>query len=348
MKIRSKHTTLPFALATIFSFAFPSLLQAQKALPEITAEQIDGVGVSIKVDGQPFTTFNHSPQTDKPFLHPVLGPDQIRMTRDFPIKETAGEANDHPHHKSIWIGHQLAGGDFWSHRDGSRIVVDGISTLATDSATAVGVKSSWVDDKAEKFCADRTIWAFGASPDSRWIDCTWTLIASEGPITIDDTKEGTVAVRTHPDLRLTPDPKRGVEKVFGNALNSNGTTGKELWGESARWVLYHGTIDSKPASLLILDHPSNFRHPTTWHARDYGLIAANPFGLHYFQGLPKQAGAVTLVKNQSLTLRYRFCFFAKAIDADRCEAELAMFENSVSSIQKWQSFIDGQKKSKDN
>jgi hypothetical protein len=60
--------------------------------------------------------------------------------------------------------------------------------------------------------------------------------------------------------------------------------------------------------VACFDHPSNLRYPTTWHARDYGLVAANPFGLHDFQKLPKGAGDYTLKAGSPLTLRYRWLF----------------------------------------
>ena len=282
--------------------------------------------VEVSIGDELFTAYNFK-DSDKPFLHPVNGPNQIRMTRNFPMEETAGEADDHPHHKSIWIGHEISGVDFWTCRDGAKIVVDGSPTIdaATNSITAT---SKWIDADQKIICTDTTKWTFGFDEKSRWIDCVFSLVASEGPITIDDTKEGTVAIRTHPDLRLKPDPKRGVQEVFGNATNSQGTTGPEIWGQSASWVLYTGTVESKPASLLILDDPANFRHPTTWHARDYGLIGANPFGLHAFQEMKKGAGQVALAKGQSLTLHYRFVFFAETISPTDAESKSNEFSNT--------------------
>ena len=38
------------------------------------------------------------------------------------------------------------------------------------------------------------------------------------------------------------------------------------------------TIDGEPVTVAILDHPSNVGYPTHWHARGYGLFAANPLG----------------------------------------------------------------------
>jgi len=260
---------------------------------------------------QHFATYNFSRKESKPFLHPIYGPGEIRMTRDFPMKETKGEADDHPHHKSMWVGHEVNGIDFWTCREGAKIVVQ----TASAGDENVLANSNWIDSDEKVICSDTTTWKFGANERSRWIDCNFTLMASEGPITINDTKEGTVAIRTHPDLRLTPDPKGGVEEVFGKAFNNQGTTGKKVWGQSSSWLLYTGEIEKKPASILILDEPANFRHPTTWHARDYGLIAANPFGLHDFLGMEKGDGEVKLAKGQSLTLRYRFMFFAEEIDS---------------------------------
>ena len=273
-----------------------------------------GETIKVSVGDELFTTYNFK-ETAKPFLHPVLGPNQIRMTRDFPMKETNGEGDDHPHHKSIWIGHEVNNVDFWHSPSGEKIAVQGEPAIDEDS-NSITAKSNWIDANKKIICRDTTKWTFGFDDQSRWIDCEFRLTASEGPLTINDTKEGTVAIRTHPDLRLTADPKRGVKEVFGSAINSNGQKGNAIWGQSALWVLYSGTVDTNPTSILILDHPTNFRHPTTWHARDYGLVAANPFGFHDFFGMKEGAGEVKLAKGQGMTLRYRFVFFAQKVTAE--------------------------------
>jgi len=321
---------LPMALAVglLMQTSLPAQTSAPPEIGMTTEQDETGTPVRVKVTfGESHFTTLHFRDGEKPYLHPVFGPGQTRMTRDFPMAQTAGEATDHPHHKSIWIGHEINGIDFWTNRGGSKIVVSGVPQLDTETNSML-VASNWTDANGKVTCSDTTNWKFGSGLDHRFIDCQWTLIASHGPITIDDTKEGTVAIRTHPDLRLKPDAKLGVNKVFGTATNSNKTAGPEIWGQSASWVLYCGTVESKPTSLLILDHPGNFRHPTTWHARDYGLIAANPFGLHAFQGMDKRAGEVKLANGQSLTLRYRFCFFDSKIDATRCDQELETFSNN--------------------
>jgi hypothetical protein len=39
--------------------------------------------------------------------------------------------------------------------------------------------------------------------------------------------------------------------------------------------------------------------------RDYGLFAANPFGIHDFEKKPPGTGNLTVEPGQSLTFRYR-------------------------------------------
>ncbi|MDF1814919.1 MAG: PmoA family protein, partial [Verrucomicrobiales bacterium] len=100
-------------------------------------------------------------------------------------------------------------------------------------------------------------------------------------------------------------------------INSEGEEGKAAWGKKAKWVHYYGTDgNGKPAGIAILDHPSNLRHPTWWHARHYGLFTANPFGQGNFEKETEVgAGDYTIKKGESLTFRYRSIFHEGAKDA---------------------------------
>ena len=52
---------------------------------EIQIEKHNGA-IEVSIGDEPFTAYNFK-ETAKPFLYPVLGPRQIRMTRDFPMKK---------------------------------------------------------------------------------------------------------------------------------------------------------------------------------------------------------------------------------------------------------------------
>jgi hypothetical protein len=57
-------------------------------------------------------------------------------------------------------------------------------------------------------------------------------------------------------------------------------------------------------SIAIIDHPQNPNYPTFWHARGYGLFAANPLGEKVFTN-GKSFKNLQLKKGESVTFRYR-------------------------------------------
>ena len=111
-----------------------------------------------------------------------------------------------------------------------------------------------------------------------------------------ESKEGTFGIRVAKELDSPP----------ARMVNSQGAEGeKAIWGKRANWVNYDGKVDGEEVGIAVFDHPKSFRHPTTWHARGYGLFAANPFGLRDFTRDPNQDGSWTIPERKSLTFRYR-------------------------------------------
>ncbi len=277
--------------------------------PTVTVEPFEG-RLRILINGEHFTDYIHA-DTPRPILYPVLGPGGAPMTRNFPMKRIDGEANDHPHHRSLWFAHGNVNGiDFWADGDNrGRIVHD--KTLRIDQHddhASITTRSHWVAPDGEVILTDERTLTFREIDNARCIDFVITLHASHGDVTLGDTKEGTMAIRTHPNLRLANG--RGVTTANGRAVNSEGDRDKDLWGKRAAWVDYHGEIDGKRVGVAILDHPDNPRHPTWWHARDYGLVAANPLGIHDFENKPAGTGDMTVPAGESVTFAYRFIFHA--------------------------------------
>jgi hypothetical protein len=126
--------------------------------------------------------------------------------------------------------------------------------------------------------------------------------ASEGKVVLGDTKEGSMAIRLAPTMRL----KGKVGK--GHILNSEGHKDGQTWGKRAAWCDYYGPVKDKIVGVAIFDHPKNPKHPTWWHVRDYGLFTANPFGVHNFERKKKGVGDITIPAGKSMTFKYRFYF----------------------------------------
>lgn len=260
----------------------------------------------VKIGDQPFADYVKYGYA-KPFVHPVYGPGQVRMTRNFPMwRDVRGEPTDHPHHKSLWLAHgDVNGEDFWTEK--GRIVHERIAAIDENPGRVViTAESRWVDRNDKTVCTDTTRVGFmELAGGARAIDYDVTIHASHGAVTFGDTKEGFMAVRTHPALQLTGNPKQGVTAANGHAVNSRGVKDKAVWGQRAEWIDYSGQIDGQTMGLAMFDHPGNVRHPTYWHARDYGLVAANPFGVSDFTAKKETGGALTVAAGQDLRCRFR-------------------------------------------
>ena len=301
-------------------FAASMLLTARLAMadPELAAKvdldrQDDRVRVTV--EGEEFTSYRFTGH-DKPILYPLRAPGGVPLTRSWPIeKGVAGEPEDHPHHESLWFTHgSVNGHDFWAPRahgagpDGPVPHVEHVSIDRCESGeTAILVTTSrWVDPDGQPVLTEHRTMIFSADETARSIEVTLELVADSGPVTFGDTKEGSFALRVRPALQ--PKDSNGSQGAGGRLVNSEGLVDGAAWGKRARWVDYSGTVDGKAYGIAMLDHPANLRHPTWWHAREYGLSGANPFGIHDFSGEPEGAGNHTIPPGETLVLRYLVVF----------------------------------------
>ena len=88
-----------------------------------------------------------------------------------------------------------------------------------------------------------------------------------------------------------------------------------------------GTVDGEAVTIVMLDHPSNVGFPTYWHARGYGLFAANPLGEKVFtNGKSEQNTAIA--PGASLTFRHRIVILGGKPAANDVETLYRAFAGS--------------------
>jgi hypothetical protein len=288
--------------------ACPALLLSAAAMAkaEVTVERSEH-GAMVKIDGQLFAEYLTS-VGHQPAVWPIIGPTGKPMTRQYPMGDLLpGEKNDHLHHVSLWFAHGNVNGlDFWTsrdhaaaHKDNQIVHREFLTTAASGDQAKIVTRNDWLSE-GQKICEDERTLLFSADNEKRWIDFAIKIKATENDVTLGDTKEGTFGVRVSGPL--TVDAGQGAAIV-----NSRGQHNAEAWGMFADWVDDFGPVDGETVGIALFNHPSNFRHPTRWHARTYGLLAANPFGDTEFPpdaAEPKQT-AVTIAKGGELALRYR-------------------------------------------
>jgi len=272
--------------------------QSSPAYGEVVAKTTLG-GVAIQIDGNPFTEYLVRSGV-KPILWPILGPTGKAMTRVYPMGELAGEKKDHIHQRSLWFTHgDVNGVNFWAENPKeANIVHRRFSTIKSGDEAILVAEDDWLGPGNKKILADERRLKFGGNQGVRWIDFDITLKAAFGPVKFGDTKEGTFGVRVAESMKVDAKPA-------GRIINSEGQKDQNAWGRKASWVDYHGPVGGEMLGIAILNHPSSFRFPTTWHVRTYGLFAANPFGRKEFPDGDKKDGSYTLPQGQSITLRYR-------------------------------------------
>jgi len=270
-----------------------------------------GTNVAVKLDGELFTEYR-TDDGPKPFLYPLIGPTGSPYTRSFPMKQVEGETKDHPHHRSVWFTYgKLNGIDFWAEPKGKpfgRIKETGRKPLIQGPVLGrLRTADDWLGPDGVKVCEDERILTIYDTSSARIFDFDIKIKASNGPVEFGDTKEGMFGLRVASTMDVS-------KKLGGKIVNSEGLVDDKTWGKPASWVDYSGPVDGKTVGISILNHPSSFRYPTTWHVRTYGLFAANPFGWHDFGHLNSGAsttpgrgdsGTFVLPKGQEIGFRYR-------------------------------------------
>lgn len=258
--------------------------------------------IRFAVDGKPFTSYVFGDASaPRPYFYPLVGPDDQPLTRRFPMETTApDEPTDHPHHRSLWSGHgDVNGHDNWNAAPGHAVTRFRRWDESTPEDSLI-THSDYLTTDGNLLCHETIAIRILPLPNEAvLIDWRVTLTSpADAPTKLGDTKEvGLCAVRVAAPLQ----GDRG-----GRIENAEGAVGEgECWGKASRWCDYSGllTPESDPVGVAIFSHPHSFRHPTHWHVRNYGLFAANPFGLSAFTK-GAENGDTTLEAGQSLAFHY--------------------------------------------
>jgi hypothetical protein len=259
----------------------------------------------------------------KPYFWPLNAPNGEPITRGWPMIAEPGSQTDHVHQKSAWFCHGdvipegielkhkirgVEGVDFWSEAKGhGKIVCTKAGDVLQDKNHGrVVTHNEWRTADDVKIMDEKRTIHFYNFGDAQLFVLDIDLCASVVPITFGDTKEGSLGVRVRTDLTEA--------KGKGKLTNAEGKTGEGkgsnrdktgCWGLVSKWCDYSGPVGRTAAGITVFADPSN-PYATAWHARGYGLLAANPFG-RARSGFPAMKGnkeLVKLAKGDHLKLRY--------------------------------------------
>ena len=305
--------------------------------------------VDVTIDGKPFTSYIWPSTLKKPVLYPLLTAKGTPVTRGFPLDPRKGERVDHPHHVGLWFNHgDVNNLDFWNNSDaikpedapkmGTILHRRIVEAKGFPEGGALIVETAWMAPGNKQLLREMTLFVFRGGADSRTIDRTTTLTALTDKVVFEDSKEAFLGMRmtraleqpadkpevfTDASGRATAVPVLDNKGVTGKYVSSEGKEGDAVWSSRARWTLLGGVVNGEPITIAMIDHPANPGYPTHWHARGYGLFAANPLGDKEFNE-PKSFDYV-LDAGQSVTFKYRVLILSAAPSAEGIERESKAF-----------------------
>jgi len=300
-------------LLALALFAVPSAARADDATATVTKDAIEFKSGSTVV-----AKYVTAESVAKPYLYPVLAPNGVPVTRAWPMDPGPPMGTkDHVHQKSVWFCHgdvipegiELkvksankgdVGVDFWSEaKDASgprhgkiKVVKVGKPVQVAKNHVSVETQNEWFTPDGVKIMDETRVVHFVDNPEGRLFAFDIVLKATVCPITFGDTKEGSFGIRVRDELRM--EKKKDTLGGDGVMTNAQGKAGEpDIWGQPSDWVDTSGKADGKEIGVAVFSHPGNPK--PSWHARAYGLVAANPFGREH-SGFPSQKGKTDLLK----------------------------------------------------
>ncbi len=262
-------------------------------------------GLQLQIDDKPLATYVYDdPAISRPYFAHVRAPDGAAVTRSQP--PVPGEdLVDHPtFHPGVWLAFgDLSGADDWrllapvKHIDFVEAPQGGpgLGTFAVRNRY-FGNASSDAAICDELFrCEVRTV-------PLGYLMIWDSTLSSDREFSFGDQEEMGLGLRIATPLRAQRQAEGAIPAGNGEILDAEGRRNeREVWGNDADWCDYSGVVDGLRVGMTILCHPDNFR-PSWFHARDRGLLVANPFGRAAFhKGEPSR---VIVKPGESLRLRY--------------------------------------------
>jgi Methane oxygenase PmoA len=336
--------------------AFPAaILCAAQVLaqdaPLVEIREVHGARrVEVSVAGRPFTAYVWPERLMKPVLYPIRTARGTLVTRGFPLDPRPGERVDHPHQVGLWFNYgDVNGVDFWNNSEALAAAeqakmgrIQHTAVVSKSDGRGRGelvVTSDWRMPDGSGVLGERTRFVFHADRETRGIERITELTAGERKVRFADNKEGVLGLRVaraleepsdKPELFTDASGKPTAVPVLDNAgvngryASSEGIEGSAVWGTRGRWMALAGRVADEDVVLLMVDHPGNPGYPTYWHARGYGLFAANPLGQAVFSN-GKQALDLTLAPRAKATFRHLLAVLPGPFSRERAEQAAAGF-----------------------
>jgi hypothetical protein len=284
----------------------PASADAPAEQSKAKIEFVRGNGnLAILIDAMPVAVYSFdSARFSRPCFRDVRTTTGIQVTRQTPPVAGFDLVDHDTMHHGIWMSFgDINGCDYWRNK----AIVKHVEFVERPQGTAgkgsFAVRNEYLDqsDPTGLVCQEIARYAFLTCPEGYMIlwDSTFT---SEREFSFGDQEEMGLGVRVATPLRVGASGRDKLPSGVGTITNSKGGMNEQgIWGTAADWTSFSGNLARENVGITIFCHPDNFR-PSWFHARDYGLLVANPFGRNAFG--KGQKSSVAVRPGEELRLRY--------------------------------------------
>jgi hypothetical protein len=239
----------------------------------VAVQQGDGT-LEITIGGQPIAEYVFKDdEVRRPYFRHLRTRSGVQVTRNHPPVK-GQDLDDHPTmHPGLWLAFgDLDGADFWRNKERVRHV-----RFLEQPKGGAGIGSFTVrniyEADGQPICTEECEITVAVQPDGYLLDWASTFRSEQSGFTFGDQEEMGLGIRVATPLAVV---KGGT---ITDSVGRN--NGEQVWGKQADWCEYSGTLNGRHVGIVLLPHPKNFRR-SWFHARDYGLLVANPFGRNAF------------------------------------------------------------------
>lgn len=232
-------------------------------------------------------------QIKRPYFANVHATTGELVTRHHPPREGMDLTDHDTMHPGVWLAFgDLSGADFWRNKGVVEHVEYVEEPKVTDGVLTFAVRNRYVS--GEKVICTELCHHSIRPTEHGWLLTYDSGFTGEKAFAFGDQEEMGLGVRVAAQLR--------VKAGGGTIVNAEGGLNeKGVWGKPSDYVAYGGVVGERRIGLLVVPHPENFRK-SWFHARDYGFVAANPFGRKAF--MAGEPSRVEVKPGETFRLRF--------------------------------------------
>ena len=253
-------------------------IKATNEAPVIAFEHVPGK-LLITIGGKPFATYVYQDsKIPRAYFAHVKTPSGIQVTRNHPPIEGKDEMDHATFHPGIWLTFaDINGNDYWRLRAKTEHEMFVGKPQGGPGRGTFTVSNYYLDTEERRIVHEICRYTLLARPTGYMLISESTFSSKEADFYFGDQEEFGLGVRVATPIAV---------RYGGHILNAEGLIDeKGVWGKQSDWCDYSGVIDDTLIGMTIMPDPRNFRR-SWYHARNYGFVAANPFGRNAMKAGP--------------------------------------------------------------